>query len=33
MNIKLTLPDNSIKEYPSGTTLLEVSKDFAGNYI
>ena len=32
MNIKLTLPDNSIKEYPSGTTLLEVSKDFAGNY-
>ena len=32
MNIKLTLPDNIIREYPAGTTLLEVSRDFAGNY-
>lgn len=32
MNIKLTLPDNIIREYPAGTTLLEVSREFAGNY-
>ena len=32
MNIKLTLPDNITREYPAGTTLLEVSRDFAGNY-
>ena len=32
MKIKLTLPNNIIREYPSGTTLLEVSRDFAANY-
>ena len=32
MKIKLTLPNNIIREYPAGTTLLEVSRDFAANY-
>lgn len=32
MKIKLTLPKNIIREYPAGTTLLEVSRDFAANY-
>ena len=31
MKIKLTLPNNIIREYPAGTTLLEVSRDFAVN--
>lgn len=32
MKIKLTFPNNIIREYPAGTTLLEVSRDFAANY-
>ena len=32
MKIKLTLPNNIIREYPAGMTLLEVSRDFAANY-
>ncbi len=32
MKIKLTLPDNSIKEYPLGTTLLEVQKEYFMDY-
>lgn len=32
MNIKLTLPNDSIQEYPAGTTLLEVSKSFTASY-
>lgn len=32
MKIKFTLPNNIIREYPAGTTLLEVSRDFAANY-
>lgn len=32
MKIKLTLPDKTIKEYPKGTTLLEVSKELKEFY-
>jgi threonyl-tRNA synthetase len=28
-NIKITLPDNSIREYPKGITVLEVAKDIS----
>ncbi len=27
--IKITLPDNSIREYPKGITVLEVAKDIS----
>ena len=30
--IKLTLPNGAIKEYPDGTTLLEVSSEFKDCY-
>ena len=29
MNIKITLPDNSVREYPKGSTAMDVAKSIS----